>query len=134
MPRLCRSLAVTLAICVVSGSALPGQTPETRKLMREKLRYSQDLLEGLMTTNFPLITRSEESLAAIAKLPAWAILKTPEYERYTQAFLGSTQKLRDAAAARSTDEAFAAYTALTTSCYQCHKYIKGQRIARNQLP
>jgi hypothetical protein len=129
MATLSRTFAVTIAVCLICGSALPGQTPETGLLMREKLRYSQDLLEGLMVTDFSQISRSAESLTATASLPAWAILRTPEYDRYTQAFLKSTQKLKETAAARDSDAAFMAYTAMTMSCYQCHKYIKGQRIA-----
>jgi len=35
-----------------------------------------------------------------------------------------------AAKARDLDQAAAQYQALTGTCYQCHKYIKAQRLAK----
>jgi hypothetical protein len=98
--------------------------------MREKLRYSQDLLEGLMTSNSAELVKASDALIETTKLPAWAILETPEYERYSSAFLRATLKLRQAAQQRHSDDAFKAYLEVNTSCYQCHQYMKGQRYAR----
>jgi len=125
-----RGLAATVAGLLISGSALPGQTPATGRVMRDKLRYSQELLEGLMTSDFNELSQSSQALIEVTRLPAWAILTTPEYERYTQTFLKSAQNLKDAASKRDSDGAFMAYMSTTMSCYQCHKYIKGQRIAQ----
>jgi hypothetical protein len=125
-----RGCAAIAAGLLISGSALPGQTPATGRVMREKLRYSQELLEGLMTSDFNQLSQSSQALIETTKLPAWAILNTPEYDRYTQTFLKSARNLKDAAVNRDSDGAFMAYMSATMSCYQCHKYIKAQRIAR----
>jgi len=125
-----RGFAATVAGLLISGSALLGQTPATGRVMRDKLRYSQELLEGLMTSDFNELSQSSQAIIEVTRLPAWAILTTPEYERYTQTFLKSAQNLKDAAAKRDSDGAFMAYMSTTMSCYQCHKYIKGQRFAQ----
>jgi hypothetical protein len=130
MRHVRRTLAATAAALLIGGSVVPGQTPATGRVMREKLQHTQDALEGLMTSDFALVSRAGDALAATTKLPAWAILETPEYERYSGSFLRATRKLQEAADRRDSDGAFMAYMGVTMTCFQCHRYIKGERIAR----
>lgn len=58
-----------------------------------------------------------------------SVLKSPEYLRQSAAFVRANQDLRDAAKARDLDAAALDYMALTLTCFQCHKHIKGMRIA-----
>lgn len=129
MRMFIRSLAV-LGVVVMSGTAVPGQTPATGLVMREKLAHSEQILEAVMTSNYPLLQRESEALAQATKAPAWAVLKTPEYARYSAAFLTATQDLIEAARQRDSDAAALRYVSLTLTCYACHRYVKGARIVR----
>ena len=128
--RMFTQSLVAIALVVMSGSALPGQTSATSLLMREKLTHSEKILEAIMTSNHALLQSESEALAKATKAPAWAVLKTPAYERYSTAFLRATEDLVDAARQRDSDAAAIRYVSLTLTCYECHRYVKGARIAK----
>ena len=111
-------------------SSPSGQTIATKSLMREKLTHAENILDALMTSNFVLLQRESASLSAATRLPAWAVLKTPEYDRYSAEFARVADDLVEAAQRRDLDAAALRYVSLTLSCYQCHRYIKGARIVR----
>ena len=98
--------------------------------MREKLGHAQKVLEAIMTSNYLMLDRESSALAKITDNPAWMVLKTPEYRRYSAAFMRAAQGLEAAAKDRDFDAAEVANQALMTSCYQCHRYIKNARLAR----
>jgi len=125
-----RRLILAAAILVVVGTVAPAQTPETGQVMRDKLVHSQRILEAIMTSHFALLDRESAALVRATELPAWSVLKTPEYLRHSAAFVRANQDLRDAAKARDLDAAAMSYVSLTVSCFQCHRHIKGARIAR----
>ena len=120
-----------LAAALLAGSvaAVPAQTPDTGRLMREKLTHSQKILEAIMTSDFASLQRESAALVRATELPAWSVLKSPEYLRQSAAFVRANQDLQDAAKARDLDAAALDYVALTLTCFQCHKHIKGIRIA-----
>ena len=86
MRTFIRMPLVVMALLVMSGSALPGQTPATAQLMRAKLGHSQRVLEALMTSNYAVLERESTALSAATKAPGWAVLQTPEYARYSTMF------------------------------------------------
>ena len=98
--------------------------------MREKLGHSQKILEALTTSNQPLLLTESEALTRIAASPVWNELRTRELRVYTDNFLKAVADLNASAKRRDLDTAAVNYTELTTSCYQCHKHLKGARIAR----
>ena len=98
--------------------------------MRQKLGLSQRLLEAILTSNFAALEEQSAALARMTEAPGWTVLKTPEYRRYSEAFVKATDDLRASARDRDLDAAALHYTALAMSCYQCHRYIKNARIAR----
>ncbi len=129
MRTLIRLSAVVLSFLVLSGP-LPGQTPATAQVMREKLAHAEKVLEALMTSNFAQLARESNALVDATKAPGWTVLKTSDYARYSAGFLRASEDLREAATKRDSDAAAISYVSLTLSCYQCHRYMKGARIAR----
>jgi len=117
------------ALLVGSVAAVPAQTPETGRLMRDKLTHSQKILEAIMTSDFASLQRESAAMVRVTELPAWSVLKNPEYLRQSAAFVRANQDLQDAAKARDLDAATLDYMTLTLTCFQCHKHIKGKRIA-----
>lgn len=118
--------ALTTSLAVSSSSA---QTTALGRLMRQKLEQSQGMLAAVVTSNWADLERRSEALTRITNDPAWTVLRTPEYARQSQAFLRAAQDLVDAAKRRDLDAAPLAYTSLTLSCVQCHRYVARARIA-----
>ena len=118
------------AVLVMAALPAHGQTPATGRVMREKLVHAQGLLEAIVTSNFQLLERETAALADAPKMKGWMILQLPEYRKHSEAFLRAIADMSAAAKARDLDQAAAHYQALTASCYQCHKYIKAQRLAK----
>ena len=122
-------LIVVCLIAALSGPVAFGQTPSTGRVMREKLAHSQRILEAILTSNFGLLERESAALAKATEVPAWTVLKGPEYLRHSDAFLKALAELRNAAREHDLDAAVLRYNALTTSCFACHRYMKDRRLA-----
>lgn len=122
-------LVLILLLVAVSSQAGFGQTPATRRVMREKLGHSQKILEAILTSNFTLLETESAALTKVTQSPAWTVLQGPEYLRQSEAFLKSLRELGAAARDRDLDTAVNRYTALTTSCFACHRYMKDRRLA-----
>jgi hypothetical protein len=122
-------LLLVSVMLAVSVATVPAQTAATRRVMRDKLTHAQKIMEAIMTSDFALLDRESAALVRATELPAWSILTSPEYLRQSAAFVRANQDLRDAAKARDLDAAALDYMALTLTCFQCHKHIKGMRIA-----
>jgi hypothetical protein len=125
-----KRLILTALILVLTMPAVPGQTPATRRVMREKLAHSQRILEAILTSNFGLLERETAALTRVTETPAWQALKSPEYLRQSEAFLMANRALSDAAKERDLDGAAEVYTSLTMSCFACHRHMKDSRLAR----
>jgi cytochrome c556 len=122
-------LLVVLLLVALSGLGASGQTPATGRVMREKLGHSQKILEAILTSNFTLLERESAALAKVTETPAWSVLKGPEYMKQSEAFLKALRELRDAAQGHDLDAAAQRYTALTMTCFGCHRYMKDRRLA-----
>jgi cytochrome c556 len=135
-PRQRRTAMTTRFGALITGtlllvaSAAQGQTARTAPMMREKLVHTQRVLEALTTSDYRLLDGESAALARIAESPRWQELKTPELRGYTDDFVKSVGNLFAAAKRRDLDAAAADYGALVTTCYQCHKRLKGMRVAR----
>ena len=122
-------VCVSAALLVVDGSAAMGQTVATGRIMRDKLAHAQAVLEALTTSNYEMLKSHSTELSKATGRAGWDVLRTPEYRRYSEAFLRSTEDLVRAANARDMDLAMIHYTSMTNSCYQCHRYVRNARIA-----
>jgi cytochrome c556 len=120
---------LALVLLMASGVA-SAQTARTAGVMREKLGHAQKILEAVTTSNQALLLRESEAMSRIAASPVWTELRTPELRGYTDRFLKAVADLDSAAKNRDFDGAAAAFSTLTTTCYQCHKHLKDTRIAR----
>jgi hypothetical protein len=90
--------------------------------MRDKLSHTQQLLEAIVTADFPAVDRHAERLSRIsyAEIASWQANAQPDYVQQAVLFLSSVQGLREAAAKRNGDLALQEYTALISSCVRCH--------------
>lgn len=126
--RIIRLSVLCLSLLGVAAWS-PGQTPATRQVMREKLQYTQRILEAVMKSDFMLLEQSSEALSRMPEKPGWMVLNTPEYIRYSGAFVNATQELLQSAKDHDLDAAAVHYASMSMTCYQCHRYVKNSRIA-----
>jgi len=120
-----------VALVLLTTSAASAQTARTGRLMREKLQHSQRILQALTTSDWALLQRETQALTSVTKNPTWVELITPELRPYTGAFQKALADLTSAADRRDYDSAGASYTALTSSCFGCHKHVMNLRIAKS---
>jgi hypothetical protein len=121
---------VTIGFLFVLISSLGGQTVETRRVMRDKLGHGQRMLEALTTSDFALLERESAALVRVTESPQWQLLRTPEFRTYSGDFQKAAKEVADAARQHDLDAAAERYQSLVGSCYSCHKYLKGRRLAQ----
>lgn len=100
-----------------------------RDFMRAKLKHSQNVLEGLVTENFDQIAKNAQDMSLLSLAETWQVLNTPEYVDYSRKFRNAADTLADMAKKKNLDQATVAYNQLTLKCVQCHKYVRGVRMA-----
>ena len=118
---------VLSAALAVSVSA--DQAPPFQQLMRQKLNESQQVLAAVVTSDWSALERLSNELLRIANDPAWTVLRTPQYARYSAAYLRAVEDLGEAARQHDLETAPVAFVSLTLSCVQCHRYVARARIA-----
>ena len=93
--------------------------------MKQKLEYSQNILDGLVTENFDKILQGAKSLNQLGK-QNWIENESSEYRTQNQVFWFTAGSLVISAEDKNIDGATLAYTQMTVSCVNCHKLIRGQ--------
>ncbi len=124
-----KAARLLLAALVLATSAMKAAQPAGNKNlseeMRLKLHYAQAVLEGITTENYPFISTNAARLKQLSTAPGWQAKDTPEFRRLTEDYVRATESLSKAAAQRNIDAATLAYFRLSTSCVNCHKYLRG---------
>lgn len=121
-------LVVFLVGVVVVAQKGPASTPE-QELMREKLVHSQSILAGLTGENFKLIELNAEKLAALAENGAMRTSQRAEYLEFVLVFRKNAANLARAARERNLEAATQSYLAVTRNCIECHKFLRGNKVA-----
>ena len=97
--------------------------------MRAKLASSKDVLEGLITEDFGKIKRGADQMTVMSNAAQWQVIQGPTYTQHSAEFRRIAAQLSKAADDKSIDAAYLCYVQLTLSCIDCHKYVKGTRVA-----
>ena len=136
-----KRLAVTGAVAVMlagflvaAGKSAPPPTNNVRDYMRVKLGHSQKVLEGLTTEDFDEIAKNSQAMSLLSQATNWQVLQTPEYLQQSQDFRRTADALTEAAKKKNLDGAALAYVELTMKCINCHKYVRGVRMAAAEPP
>ncbi len=136
MRRNWKAIAGMLVIAVVSLSwafaqtQLPAVTPINQSpgsLMRSKLLNSQNVLEGLLRSDFAAIKNGAKQMKAISEADEWPRSRDPVYEHFSQTFRRQCNQLEQAADQRHREGVRFTYLAITTTCVNCHDYVRDSR-------
>jgi hypothetical protein len=125
-------VAVMLALVGFGICAVWGQDqnpPKVADFMRIKLKHSQKLLEGLVTEDFNSLKKNAEELKLLSQESTWNVLQTEDYLQQSVEFRRAVDALSKAAEKKNLDGAALAYVDVTMKCVNCHKYVRGVRIA-----
>lgn len=108
-----------------------AQKPDLRDFMRVKLAHSQKILEGLVREDLDGVAKAANELKLLSLDSSWQVLQTTEYLDFSRQFRSEVDTLREAATKHKLDAATAAFNRVTTRCVECHKYVRGVRMAKN---
>jgi hypothetical protein len=126
------TLAITLAtgLLAVGPTAVgyPMRPPEKKnELMQRKLAESQKVLEGVALNDFDKIGRHAKELLLISKTAEWRVIKTTEYEIFSNSFQRSADDLIKHSKDKNIDAAALSYVEMTLICVKCHKHVREER-------
>lgn len=124
-----RSLFTCLLICsVVAGAAWALQEQErvepTATFMQQKPDAMRDILTGLTTENYEMITTSAQRLLLISQEADWNSVTTPEYLAASSDFRDTLTRLMEHGRDKNLDAAALVYFETTLSCIRCHKQLR----------
>jgi hypothetical protein len=107
-----------------------------KAIMREKLSYSQQLLEAVVGSDFVLMKRGADALSRVTEteIISWQLAVQPEYVKQATFFVLSVRGLQEAASNRNIDKAILEYTTLVSSCTRCHAHVRRSKMASVELP
>ena len=132
-------LFVLLSACAVypvfAWQVIETASPPDENLkpvMRRKLDHSKDIMEGLATENFDLISRNAQKLSLLSLESSWNVLVTEEYLKQGNSFRRSLETIHQAAKEKNIDRAALGYVDMTIRCVECHKYIRSQKAAAQE--
>jgi hypothetical protein len=101
-----------------------GRLDETEVLMRAKLSSSQKVLEGLLAEDFTLIADGAKEMIRISEASQWPRAKDDIYEHYSTELRRQCVKLADLANKTNHEGAAFTYLKITTTCIDCHDYVR----------
>jgi hypothetical protein len=129
-----RASSVIFAVGVIaaistnlSNAQQPAQKRSRAEFMRQKLGFAKDALEGLALEQFATIEKSGKALKRLSEAAEWEVATIPNFTDYvamTTEFQRYADDLVKQAKQKNIDGATLSYLKLTTSCVQCHKFVR----------
>lgn len=105
----------------------PATKVASKALMQKKLHAAQSLLTGLALEDYTTIQKNGAVLTDVAKASKWHNSDKPNYDRYFNNFLDSTQYLMEQAKDKNLEGVSMGYIRLTLTCMQCHNFVRENR-------
>ena len=100
---------------------------KVKALMRRKLEYAQKVLEALTLNDLNVAGKNASELLKLRKDPIFQVIKTPEYELWSNEFTRSAEGMVQAAKDKNLEAGKLAYLGMTMSCFNCHTYVRDLR-------
>lgn len=114
-------MIAVLALASLLIAATYEKREVSRGYMRQKLAYSQGVLEGLTLENFELVTKSGIRIRNMKLTNMLYSVKNPLYMRHLTNFQRSVDGLLDASTERNLARATRSYQRVIESCVECHR-------------
>jgi hypothetical protein len=121
-------LVLLAAIPLVSGHG--AEPKKVDEIMRLKLKHTQTVLEGLAMKDFRKIGKNADELLFLTKEEEWKVLRTADYENYSNEFRRNVEGLIKNAKDENLDACALCYVEMTLACVKCHKHVREVRMGR----
>jgi hypothetical protein len=95
----------------------------SRGYMRQKLAYSQGILEGLTLEKFDLVTKNAIRIRGMNLTNVWYWQKNPDYMGYLKNYQRNIDRLLNASTDKDLDKSTGAYQTVIQSCVECHRHF-----------
>ena len=102
---------------------------EQSTFMRKKLEASGQILEGLTTENAELIAKGAKILVEVSAAEKFQVQHDVMYRQFSGEFQRTAKGLLDAGEKKNFDLAALKWMDATMKCLECHKFVRGARIA-----
>ncbi|MDD5140766.1 MAG: hypothetical protein PHY43_10960 [Verrucomicrobiales bacterium] len=123
--------SVVLATLVVSGlfaaDVVQKKMSPTEIFMRQKLGYSEKIVEGITLENYDLVISNGYRLMLMTQSNVWVETKDAVYLEKTAHYRGDVVAMVDAARASNTWDVLTAYTKVTADCVDCHQTFRREQ-------
>ncbi len=97
---------------------------ETQAFMRQKLVWSQAVLEGLTLEKFDVVSKNALRIRDMTQSNRWFVIKQPDYMAFTTNFYKNVDALYLAAIDKNLEAATEAYTQVARNCVECHRLLR----------
>ena len=132
-----KSIAAVLVVCMAivffgrmdviqadqKNESQPANTPV---FMRAKLASSKRVLEGLVLDDFDMIEKAAREMKTLSEHTHWPHSTDKVYEHFTEKFRQQCDKLARLANNSDRDGTHFTFLALSTTCVDCHGYVRGR--------
>jgi len=129
--------AVVAALMVCGGLSATGQTDQASKaaadepkksvrqhFMEGKLVISQEILQGVVLSDFKLIEKGGIGLNLLTLADEWGFSDSKEYARMSEDLRRISKQLVKAARDKNGEAATLAYQRMTLNCVECHQALR----------
>ena len=130
MRRFAIALTGVILLTVSLGAAAAWQQDDDqeaktrRDFMRVKLMFSQNVVEGLSTSDFGMIEDAAQEMLELMENEKWLVVDTPDYKRYTSELTEATNRLKKMSKSNNLEGSALRYFDLTLKCIDCHQYYR----------
>ena len=102
---------------------------EQSTFMRRKLEASGQILEGLTMEDADLIVKGAKILVELSSAEKFQVQHDVIYRQFSGEFQRTAKGLLEAAEKKNFDTAALKWMDTTMKCLECHKFVRGTRIA-----
>ena len=122
------ALAIPTAVFLLIATDAERPVREsTQAFMREKLVFSQSVLEGLALEKFDLVSKNAIRLRHMTQSNGWFICQQPDYMKHTAEYQKSTDALYLAAVDKNLEACTEAWVRVTRQCVECHRIVRREQ-------
>lgn len=111
------------------GKDKPEKVPTAKKTARQdfmegKLVISQEILRGIVLSDFEVIQKNASALNLLTLAEEWGFSNTKQYTRMSEDLRRISKQLAKAGQDKNIDAATLAYQRMTLNCVECHQALR----------
>ncbi len=121
---LAGALTAGVLVCSLVAAETKPRRAAAQMFMRQKLAWSQAVLEGLALEKFDLVSKNAIRMRDMTHSNQWFSIKQQDYLAQTTNFQKSVDALYMAAVDKNLEAATEAYTKVAGNCVECHRLVR----------